>query len=172
MLQRTSVVPNPPPLNEVEFHGAMLECISRQIARHGHATVAQTMCLSTKQLNNVLAGAFPRADRLANLRSLDRDALDPIHRVYGERSVPREAVCSSDPISSKMAALLAKTIEIECPSSDGGHTATLAEILSLCACPEDEAGLRKIARVCAGWLEMVDSYRSGSRPNLRAVAGS
>jgi len=172
MLQRTTVVPNPQPLDEAQFHSAMTECISRQVTLHGHAKVAQTMALSIKQLSNVMAGAFPRPDRLANLRSLDRDALDPLHRAYGERTVPREAVCSSDPISAKMAALLAKTIEMECPSSDGGHHATLAEILGLCGCPEDEAALRKIVRVCAGWLEMVDAYRTGARPNLRAVPES
>ncbi len=169
MLQSTTVLPNPAPLDEAQFHASMIECISRQVARHGQARVAQTMCLSIKQLSNVMAGAFPRADRLANLRSLDGDALDPLHRAYGERAVPRDSVCSSDPISSKMAALLAKTIEMERPGSDGGEQATLGEILSLCACPEDEAALRQIVRVAAGWLEMVDGYRHGPRPNLRAV---
>lgn len=164
-----TVVPNAEPLDEARFHAAMMECVSRQVSRHGLAKVAQIMGLSIRQLGNLGNGSFPRPDRLANLRALDGDALDPIHRAYGERSVPREAICTSDPISAKMALLLSRTIEMERPESDGGQRATLAEILALCASPEDEATLRKIVRVCAGWLEMVDAYRAGERPNLRAI---
>jgi hypothetical protein len=165
-----SVVPNPDPVDEIQFHNAVMECVSRQVSRHGQGKVAQVMGLSVRQLSNLGAGSMPRADRLANLRALDRDALDPIHRLYGERAVPRDSVCTGDPISSKMAALLAKTIEMECPNSDGGTSATLAELLSLCGSAEDEAALRKIARALAGWLEAVDTYRCGARPNLRAVS--
>lgn len=164
-----TVLPNNQPIDEVRFHAAMMECVSRQVSQHGPGKVAQIMGLSIRQLGNLGNGSFPRADRLANLRALDRDALDPIHRLYGERAVPRQAVCTSDPISAKMALLLSRTIEIERPESDGGEKATLGEILGLCASAEDEAALRKIARVCAGWLEMVDAYRAGERPNLRAV---
>lgn len=167
--ESNTVLLNPEPLDEVRFHAAMMECVSRQVGQHGPGKVAQVMGLSIRQLGNLGAGSFPRADRLANLRALDRDALDPIHRAYGERTVPRDATCTSDPISAKMAMLLSRTIEMERPDSDGGSRATLAEVLALCGSSEDEIALRKIARVFAGWLEMVDAYRAGERPNLRAV---
>lgn len=164
-----SVVHKPEPVDEVRFHAAMMEAVSRQISRHGHGKVAEVMGLSVRQLGNLGAGSFPRPSRLYKLRELERDALDPIDRLYGERTVPRDAVCTSDPVSSKMAMLLSRTIEMERPDSDGGHRATLAEVLALCGSPDDEATLRQIARACAGWLEMVDSYRNGPRPNLRSV---
>ncbi|MEW9855908.1 hypothetical protein [Novosphingobium sp. M1R2S20] len=169
MSQRSTVLPAIEPLDEADFHAAMVECIARQVSKHGHSKVAKTMCLTNKGLSNIMAGAFPRPDRLANLRTLDPDALDPIHRAYGERAVPRNAVCNTDPISAKMAAVLSKTIEMERPDSDGGQSATLAEILSLCGDADDEAALRKIARVTAGWLEMVDSYRNGRTSNVKAI---
>lgn len=92
-------------------------------------------------------------------------ALDPIHRAYGERSVPRDAVCSSDPISSKLAALLSQTIDMERPDSDGGPVTTLREILAM-----DEKVLRQCARTLASWVEFVDAYRAGEAPKLRTVA--
>lgn len=162
--KRSNVVRNPAPLNEEQFHAAMMESISRAIARNGKAKVAQIMCLSVRQLDNLGAGSFPRADRLANLRALGPELLDPIHREYGERTVPRNAVCSTDPISAKMAALLAKTIEMERPDSDGGTTATLSEVLNL-----DEQTLRQCARALSGWVEMIDAYRAGQKPRLKAV---
>jgi len=114
-----TIVRNPDPVDEVRFHAAVMECVSKQIAQHGVGKVAQVMGLSVRQIANLGAGSMPRADRLANLRSLDRDALDPVHRLYGERAVPRDALCTSDPISARMAALLSQTIEMECPDSDG-----------------------------------------------------
>lgn len=160
---RSSVVRNPSALDEEKFHAVVMEAISRAISKTSRARVAQVMEISTRQLENIGKGAMPNARSLANLRALGPDLLDPIHREYGERSVPRDAVCSTDPISSKLAALLAKTIEMERPDSDGGAASTLAELLSL---GEDERLLRQCARTFAGWVEMIDAYRAGQKPRL------
>lgn len=160
-----TVLPNPQPLDEEKFHAVMMEAINRAVAKFGKAKVAQTMCLSIRQMDNLGAGSFPRPDRLANLRSLGADLLDPIYRAYGERSVPRDAVCSTDPVSSKLAALLARTIDMERPDSDGGQSGTLREVLDL-----DEATLRDCALKLVGWVEMIDAYRSGEKPKLRVAS--
>lgn len=160
-----TVVPKIEALDEERFHATMMEAINRQIVRHGRAKVAGVMCLSLKQLENVGKGAFPRIDRVHNLRSLDADALDPIDREYGERRVPRTAICSTDPISTKLAELLAKTIDMEREDSCSGPSVSLRELRML-----DEDTLRRTAHALAGWVEMLDEYRSGtSTPKLRAV---
>lgn len=158
---RSTVVRNPSALDEERFHAVVLESLGRAISLHGRSKTAQAMEISTRQLDNIAKGSTPNARSLANLRSLGRDLLDPLHREYGERSVPRDAICSSDPVSAKLAALLCKTIDMEKPDSDGGQAATLREILDL-----DEAALRQSARALAGWVEMIDAYRAGQKPRL------
>lgn len=151
--------------DEAEFHAAMAESIARQIGRHGKPKVAQAMAVSIRQLENILAGAFPRPDRLRNLVTLSGDALDPIDRLYGVRQVPRDAVCSSDPVSTKLAALLTRTIDIEREDSPGGPDATLGEILTI-----DEEVLRAAMNKLCGWVERIDAYRAGEAPKLRRVS--
>lgn len=159
-----NVLPIPEPRDEEEFHAAMMEAISRQTARHGRAKVARVMGLSLKQLENVGKGAFPRIDRVYNLQSLDPDALDPIDRLYSRRSVPRGAICSTDPVSAKLAKLLTHTIVIEHPDSEAGTDASMAELLAI-----DERALRHAALKLAGWIERIDAYRAGEKPKLRTV---
>lgn len=160
-----TVLPKKRKLGEDEFHDLAVKVVSDAVANHGRETVAQTMDISTRQLGNIMGGSTPAAFRLYNLRALDPDALDPIDRRYGCRSVPRDAVCSSDPVSSKLARLLAHSIEIERPDGDGGESATLRELLTL-----PEAELRAAASTLAGWVERIDAYRDGAAPKLR-VAG-
>lgn len=150
--------------DEAEFHAAMTEAIARMIGRFGKPKVAQVMQVSIRQLDNILAGAFPRPDRLRNLTTLDSDALDPIDRIYGDRRVPRDAMCSTDPVSTKLAALLTRTIEIEKDDSPGGADATLGELLTV-----DEHTLRAAAAKLAGWVERIDAYRAGDAPKLRVA---
>lgn len=160
-----SVVQNLPAPDEAEFHAAMTEAIGRMIGRFGKPKVAATMHVSIRQLDNILAGAFPRPDRLRNLTTLDADALDPIDRLYGDRRVPRDAMCSTDPVSTKLAMLLTRTIEIEKDDSPGGADATLGELLTV-----DEFTLRAAATKLAGWVERIDAYRAGEAPRLRTAA--
>lgn len=162
-MSQNTVVQNPSALDEEKFHAAVLEVLGGAFKLHGRSKVAQAMELSTRQLDNIAKGSMPNARSLANLRSLGPELLDPIHREYGERSVPRDAVCSTDPISSKLARLLSKTIEMERPDSEAGEAAGLAELLAL---GEDERLLRQCARVFSGWLEQIDAYRAGQKPRL------
>ena len=150
--------------SEDKFHAAMMVAISRLVAEHGKGPVAGALGVTIRQLDNISAGSFPRPDRLHNLKSLAPDALDPIDRLYNQRSVPRNATCSTDPVSAKLAALLTRTIEIERDDSPAGPEATLAELLTI-----DEAALRAAALKLAGWVERIDAFRAGEKPKLRAV---
>ena len=151
------VVPKIVPLSEDRFHDLALVCISNMIAQHGREKVAEAMQISTRQLGNIMAGSTPGAFRLANLRCLDPQALDPISRAQGLRSVPRDATCSTDPVSVALARLLAKTIEAEHPESENGPAVSLCEILAL---PEQE--LRFAAAALAG-SEPWDQLKEQSR---------
>lgn len=158
------VVPKIVPLSEDRFHDLALVCISNMIAQHGREKVAEAMQISTRQLGNIMAGSTPGAFRLANLRCLDPQALDPISRAQGLRSVPRDATCSTDPVSVALARLLAKTIEAEHPESENGPAVSLCEILAL---PEQE--LRFAAAALAGYVEQIDSYRYGTAGNVTGI---
>lgn len=140
---------------EDHFHDLAVSCISELIAKHGREAVAKCMGISTRQLANIMAGSSPAPHRLFNLRQLDPLALDKIDRAQGLRAVPRDATCSSDPVSAKLALLLANAIEAERDESDGGAAVTLREILDM-----PEAELRSAASKLAGWVERIDAYRS------------
>ncbi len=158
-----SVVPQIQPLTEDQFHDAMMVALTRLYQKHGKPTVANWLGVSVRQLTNIAGGSLPAPHRLQNLIIHDPDALDPIDREYGLRRVPRGAVCSTDPVSAKLAQLLTRTIDIEHPDSDGGTDATLAELLML---PEDV--LRACAHKLTGWVERIDAHRHGA---LKVVSG-
>ena len=164
MTERT-VVPVQVRLSEDEFHDVAVKVVSDMVAKHGRDTVARCMGISTRQLGNIMGGSTPAAYRLYNLRTLDADALDPIDRRYGCRSVPRDAVCSSDPVSARLARLLSHAIDLERPDSDDGVDASLRELLAL---PEED--LRFAASKLAGWVEKIDAYRAGEAPKLRVAS--
>lgn len=153
-----TVVPQARAFGEDEFHDLAVACISEQIATHGREAVAGVMGITTRQLGNIMAGSSPAPHRVFNLRRLDPLALDKIDRKQGLRSVPRDATCSSDPVSAKLALLLSYAIEAERPESDGGPPVTLAELLNM-----PEAELRSAASKLAGWVERIDAYRNPPR---------
>lgn len=151
-----SVLPRREPLTEEEFHNAMMVALSRMYQKHGKPRVAEWLGVSVRHLQNIAGGSLPAPHRIFNLIARDTDALDAIDREYGTRRVPRDAVCSSDPVSTKLAMLLTRTIDIEHPDSDGGTDATLNELLKL---PEDV--LRAVAAKTTGWVERIDTHRHG-----------
>lgn len=159
-----TVVPKIEPLDEEQFHDAMMLAIAGQVAKRGKAKVAGALGVTVRQLSNLGNGSFPRVDRIYNLRTLDPDALDPIDRKQGVRSVPRDAICSTDPVSTKLARLLTRTIDAERPDSPGGPAVTLREVMGL-----DEDDLRAAARSLVAWVEMIDAYRAGEAPRLRVA---
>ncbi len=152
----TPVVQQKQPLTEEEFHNAMMVALTRLYQKHGKAKVADWLGVSVRQLANIAAGSLPAPHRLHNLLTHDDSALDAIDREYGVRRVPRDAVCSSDPVSTKLAMLLTRTIDIEHPDSEGGVDATLSELLNL---PDDI--LRAVAQKTSGWVERIDAHRHG-----------
>lgn len=160
-----TVVPKITKLAEDQFHDLAVKVISDAVAAHGRETVAKAMDITVRQLGNIMGGSTPAAFRLYNLRTLNPDALDAIDRRQSLRSVPRDAMCTSDPVSSKLARLLARTIDIERPESDAGQLTSLAELLSL---PESE--LRAAASALTGWVECIDAYREGTKPKLRVAS--
>lgn len=157
-----SVVPQRDPLTEEEFHNAMMAALTRLYQKHGKPRVAEWLGVSVRQLANIAAGSLPAPHRLHNLILRDAGALDAIDREYGVRRVPRNAVCSSDPVSTKLAMLLTGTIDIEHPDSDGGTDATLRELLEL---PEEV--LRSVSHKLNGWVERIDAHRHG-KPKVAA----
>ncbi len=155
------VVPKWHPLTEDDFHAVFLQSLARLIATHGEGQVALWLGVSVRQLRNIKAGSLPTADKIWNLLAYDPSAHDEMDRKFGARNVPADALCSSDPVAAKMAAVLTKAIEAECPDSHGGTTVTLHEIFRM-----DEAVLREVHRRLGGWVDQIDDAR---KPTLRAV---
>lgn len=151
-----TVVREREPLTEEQYHDAMMVALTRLYQKHGKPAVAEWLGVSVRHLANIAGGSLPAPHRLHNLILRDADALDPIDREYGVRRVPRDAVCSTDPVSTKLATLLTRTIDMEHPDSDGGAEVTLAELLTL---PEDV--LRSVAHTLNGWAERIDAHRHG-----------
>lgn len=158
----SNVVPQIRPLTEEKFHAAFLQSLSRLIGRHGEGEVALWLGVCRKQLRNIKGGALPTADKIWNLLAHDPTAHDEIDRKYGARKVPHNAVCSSDPVAARMAAVLTKAIEAESPGSDGGPIVTLKEIRLM-----DEEAMRLVHRTLGGWLGRLEAEREA--PVLREV---
>lgn len=150
-----TVVPQTMQFSEDQFHDLAVSCISEQITKHGRETVAKCMGISIRQLGNILGGSTPAAHRLYSLRALDPLALDKIDRHQDLRAVPRDATCSSDPVSAKLALLLAHAIEAEREESEGGKAVMLSELLAM-----PEAELRSATAKLCNWVERIDAYRN------------
>lgn len=156
-----TVVPKIEPLAEDHFHAIFLQALSRLITAHGEGKVALWLGVSVRQLRNIKAGSLPTADKIWNLLAHDRSAHDEIDRQYGARKVPSNAICSTDPVSADMAALLTKAIEAEDPESPGGRDVTLHEIISM-----PERVMRDVHRTIGGWIERLEDARG---PALKVV---
>lgn len=157
-----TVVPKARPLDEDEFHSTFLVLLARINKAHGAAKVAQALGYTTKrQLTNLASGSLPSLLGYYNLLVLDQSAHDELDREYGARKVPVSALCTSDPVAAKMAALLTRAIEAESPDSPGGTAVILQEILRM-----DEAILRDVHRRLGGWIDQIDEAR---KPRIRSV---
>lgn len=160
-MTRNAVVPKLGPLTEDDFHASFMQALSRLTRQHGEARLALWLGVSVRQLGNIRRGSLPTADKIWNLLAHDTSAHDEMDREFGHRKVPVDALCTSDPVAAKMAALLTKAIEAECPNSPGGVVVTLHEILGM-----DEAILRDVHRRLGGWIDQIGEAR---RPALRTV---
>jgi hypothetical protein len=163
-----TVVPEARALDEDEFHAEFMVLLAAMNKRHTPAKVAQALGYTTKrQLANLSSGSLPGLRNFYNLLALDASAHDPLDRAYGHRKVPTGAICSSDPVSSKMATLLSRAIEAESPNSHGGVAVTRHEILNMAATPTDEGMMRDVARTLCLWVTELDEAQ---KPRLRGVA--
>lgn len=161
-----TVVRKTEPLTEEQFGATFRQMLNRLIRRHGEAQVALWLGVSVRHLGtNVLRGSsLPTADKIWNLLAHDHSAHDEMDREFGQRNVPVDALCSSDPISAKMAALLTRAIEAESPDSPGGTAVILHEILSM-----DEGILREVHRRLGGWIDQLDETRKPASFRPRAA---
>jgi hypothetical protein len=108
---------------------------------------------------NVLRGSsLPTADKIWNLLAFDDSAHDELDAEFNARNVPKDAVCTTDPLTRDIIALAHETAEDEAPDSPGGLATTDGELLK-----KDEARLRRVHRKIGHWLDRIDAIR---RPRL------
>lgn len=113
-------------VSEPLFHALVVQGLARVAARHGRGTLADAMGRSSRQLDNVFAGADPKPKALFDALMLDPTALDEVLAAYGLRAVPHAAAQEDDmKLASGIAAGLSKLIE---SNADGvrDHNETLA----------------------------------------------
>lgn len=162
MTENSQVVPKMEPLTEESFRNAWLASLSRLCRLHGDGKVALWLGVSVRHLRNIKAGNnLPSADKIWNLLAYDDSAHDELDGEFNARNVPKDSVCSSDPLTLDMIALAHETAEHEAPESHGGPAVTDSELLK-----KDEQRLRRIHRKLGHWLDRVEALR---RPRIRAV---
>lgn len=154
-----TVVPKVEPLTEAEFHAAMMDDLSRLVRKHGKGKVCLWLGISERQYGNLANGSFPAVHRLHNLLAHDPTAHDAIDREFNRRGVPRDAVCSTDPISAKLASLLSRIVAAEAADSDGGPAVTLAELVHTI----DPNLLDDVIDALCGFQERLRAYRNPPR---------
>lgn len=166
-MQRSNVVREMRALDEDEFHAEFMVLLAKMNRLYSPAKVAAALGYTSKrQLANLANGGLPNLRGYYNLLTLDASAHEPIDRAYGQRKVPSGAICSTDPVSAKMAALLSRAIDAESPDSPGGQEVVLHEVIEMARTPNGEAMLRDVAAATAKWVSMLDDAR---KPALRSV---
>ena len=159
---RNEVVPSNKPRSETDFRNAWLVTLARLCAKHGDDQVALWLGISERHLRNVRSGSsLPSADKLWNLLAYDATAHDEMDALYGFRTVPLDALCSTDPLTRDLIALANEVAQSEDVSSPGGITVTDHELLQ-----KDEHRMRRIHNTLGVWLDRISDMR---RP--RAVGG-
>lgn len=155
----SNVVPKMEPLTEEQFRATWLISLNRMCRHHGDAKVALWIGIGMEHLRkNIKSGtSLPTADKIWNLLAHDDSAHDELDKEFGKKKVPENAVCTTDPIAAKMAALLTKAIEAESPDSPGGSSVTLHEIMDM-----NEPTLRAVNRRIGGWVHQLDESRKPS----------
>lgn len=155
MPQRSNGVPNMQPLTEEAFRNVWLCSLARLCRSHGDSKVAQWLGVSERHLRNVKAGtSVPTADKIWNLLAHDPTAHDEMDGEFNARKVPKDAVCSTDPLTLDMIALAHETARDEAEDSPGGEATTDRELLN-----KDERRLRKIHRTVGHWLDRIEKLR-------------
>jgi len=161
MTHRNNVVQKTEPLTEGDFKAVWLCTLSRMCRVHGDAKVAMWLGISDRHLVNVKAGSLPSADKIWNLMAHDASAHDELDGEYGFKKVPRDAVCSTDPLTLDMIELAAETAADEAIDSPGGRIVTDHELLK-----KNEARLRLVRGKIDHWLHRIETLR---KPSLRVA---
>ena len=65
-------------LCEAQFHALVVQGLARIAARHGRGALSDAMGRCSRQLDNVFAGADPKAKALFDALALDATALDEL----------------------------------------------------------------------------------------------
>lgn len=154
MMQRSNVVPKAVPLTEEQFKATFLQTLNRLIRNHGEATVAMWLGVSVRHMGNIQKGSLPSADKIWNLLAHDESAHDEMDGEFGHRNVPKESVCSSDPLTLALITVARDVAAAEAPDSEGGVGVVDAEIRQM-----DENLLRKINRVTGTWIHRLEAMR-------------
>ena len=152
---RNTVVPNHKPQSETAFRNAWLVTLARMCAKHGDDQVALWLGISERHLRNVRSGSsLPSADKLWNLLAYDATAHDEMDALYGFRTVPLDALCSTDPLTRDLIALANEVAQSEDVNSPGGITVTDHELLQ-----KDEHRMRRVYNTLGVWLDRISAMR-------------
>lgn len=154
-MTQSNVLPNAQPLTEQQFRDNWLVALARLCREHGDDRVALWLGVTQRHLRNLKSGvSLPAADKIWNLLAYDRTAHDEIDGAYGEKKVPANHVCTSDPLTLDMITVAQEVAEHESPDSHGGVATTDHELRQ-----KDEARLRKVHRTLSSWLKRLDEMR-------------
>ena len=152
---RNTVVPNHKPQSETAFRNAWLVTLAGMCAKHGDDQVALWLGISERHLRNVRSGSsLPSADKLWNLLAYDATAHDEMDALYGFRTVPLDALCSTDPLTRDLIALANEVAQSEDIESPGGVTVTDHELLQ-----KDEHRMRRVYNTLGVWLDRISAMR-------------
>lgn len=117
MTQRSNVRPYCGPVTELDAREILARPLLRACADHGPKRVGATLGCDEKTVRNARdEKSTLRIDYVANLLPLDGTALDGFLARVGRRSVPMDAICSTDDRqaqSSVLKAALALSIALE-----------------------------------------------------------
>lgn len=156
MTQRSNVLPNSTPPTETDYRNAWLTTVARLCSAHGEDRVAQWLGVSVRHLQrNIRSGtSLPTPDKLWGLLSYDATAHDEMDALYGFRTVPLDALCSTDPLTRDLIALANEVAQSEDPESPGGVKVTDHELLL-----KDEHRMRRVYNTLGVWLDRISAMR-------------
>ena len=125
------VRPSVPPLTDDDVREAVRAVLLPLCSDHGPTRVAKALGGDVDERTIRRARdeqTTLQAATLVNLLALDPHALDGFLTHYGRRSVPSDAICTSDPLPA-MTGAVHKLVVAASPTSDEGAHLSRAELL-------------------------------------------
>ena len=165
-MHSNNVVPKIPLLTEEQFRNNWLAALGRLCREYGDSQVALWLGVTERHLRTVRAGtSLPTADKIWNLLAYDASAHDELDGAYDAKNVPKNSVCSTDPLTLDMIAVAHEVAQHENPASHGGVATTDHELRE-----KDEARLRRVYRVLGSWVDRLDRMRGVTSIGRSAAA--